>query len=307
MAGGRVSDIVSMTEAGVDLVFNRAAKMPRRKYYSQIVWEMQQKKRTGNYHTMGDLGPAEEKAEADIINFDRVQENYETNITSTTKSKGVEASLEQLEYDLERVVESRFGAGLMRVMQTYKEKVCANLYNDAFTTTGADGVYQIDDDHPLQNSALENDNLATGALTPDNLIAAKNKFNMIYDQAGDFFDTEPTHLLINKNKLFTALMILESQLMAMELSNNKNVVEDAMPLKIVVNPYIDYTVATGVSPWFLLDRTLTDAGAVLQKKRGMWLKTWWENNNQVFRGAALEMYGAGIISPGYGIVGSTGA
>ena len=44
MAGGRVSDIVSMTEAGVDLVFNRAAKMPRRKYYSQIVWEMQQKK-----------------------------------------------------------------------------------------------------------------------------------------------------------------------------------------------------------------------------------------------------------------------
>ena len=304
---GRVADIVSMTEAGVDLVFNRAAKMPRKKYYSQIVWEIQQKKRVGNYHTIGDIGPAEEKTEADLINFDRILENYETNITSTTKAKGMEASLEELEYDLERVVESRFGAGLLKVMQTYKERACADLYNDAFATTGADGQYQIDSDHPLQNSALENDNLATGALTPDNLIAGQQKFNFIYDQAGDFFDTEPTHLLVNRNKLWTVLMILESQLMAMELSNNKNVVEGGGGLKVIANPYIAYNVSTGVSPWFMLDRTLTDAGAVLQKKRGVWLKTWWVNENAVFRAAAMEMYGVGIISPGYGMVGSTGA
>ncbi|MFA6977435.1 MAG: hypothetical protein WC194_12060 [Mesotoga sp.] len=305
--GTRVIDIQSMTEAGVDLVFNRAAKMPRKTYYSSIVTELSQVKKTGNYHTIGNIGRAEEKDEGDIINFDRIKENYETNITSTTKSKGVEATLEALEYDLERVVEATFGTPLLRVMQTYKERECADLYNDAFATTGADGVYQIDDDHPLQNSALVNDNLATGALTPDNLIAAKNKFNFIYDQAGDYFDTEPTHLLIHKNKLFVALQILESQLMAMELSNTKNVVEDVMPIKVVVNPYIDYATATDVSPWFLLDRTLTDAGAILQKKRGTWLKTWWVNENQVYRGAALEMYGVGIISPGYGIVGSTGA
>lgn len=307
MAATYVSNIESMTEAGVDLVFNRAAKMPRKKYYASIVTEIAQKKKIGNYFTIGDLGAAEEKDEGDVINFDRIEENYETNITSTTKSKGVAATLEALEYDLERVVEATFGAPLMRKMLVYKEREVADLYNDAFTTTGADGEYQIDSDHPLQNSALENDNLATGALTPDNLIAGKNKFNFIYDQSGEFFDTEPTHLLIHKNKYFTALMILESQLMAMELSNNKNVVEGAMPIKVVVNPYIDYTTATDVSPWFLIDKTMTDAGAILQKKRGVWLKTWWVNENQEYRGAALEMYGVGIISPGYGLVGSTGA
>ncbi len=307
MAGTRVSDIQSMTEAGVDVVFNREAKMPRKKYYSQIVTELQQKKKVGNYHTIGNIGPAEEKDEGDLINFDRIQENYETNITSTTKSKGVEATLESLEYDLERVVNATFGAPLMRVMQTYKEREVADLYNDGFTTTGADGVAVFANDHPLQRSALVNDNLASGALTPDNLIAAKNLFNFIYDQAGDFFDTEPTHLLVHPNKLYQALQIMQSQLMAFELSNTKNVVNDVMPIRIVANKYLDYTVATDISPWFLLDRTLTDAGAILQTKRGIFLKTWWENNNQVYRGAALEMYGTGVISPGYGIVGSTGA
>lgn len=306
MAGTRVSDIQSMTEAGVDMVFNRAAKMPRRKYYPQIVTEITQKKKVGNYHTIGNIGPAEEKIEADIIVFDKIQENYETNITSTTKSKGVEASMESLEYDLENVVNATFGTPLLRVMQTYKERVCANLYNHAFTTTGADGQYQIDSDHPLQNSALVNDNLATGALTPDNLVLAKQMFNSIYDQAGDFFDTEPTILLIHPNKLHTALAILESSLVAFELSNTKNVTQEDMPIRIVTNKYLDYS-STGVSPWFLIDGTLDDAGAILQKKRGLWLKTWWENNNQVYRAAAMEMYGVGIISAGYKIVGSTGA
>jgi hypothetical protein len=130
-------------------------------------------------------------------------------------------------------------------------------------------------------------------------------FNTIYDQAGDFMDTEPTHLLIHPNKLHIALQILESTLMAFELTNTKNVSQDVMPIKLITNKYLDYS-STGVSPWFLIDKALDDAGAILQKKRGIFLKTWWENNNQVYRAAAMELYGVGIVSPGYQIVGSTG-
>lgn len=303
----RISDITRLTEAGVDMVFNRAAKMPRRKYYSQIVTEVQQKRRIGSYNTVGNIGPATEKPEADTLTFDRIQHYLETNITSRTVGKAVEASLESLEYDLENVVNKTFGVPLMRVMQNFKEKEIADLYNDAFSTTGADGVYEIDDDHPLQNSTSENSNLASGALTPDNFIAGKNMFNSIYDQAGQFFDTEPTHLLIHPNKQYIALQILESALMAFELSNTKNVTNDVMPIRLLVNKYLDYNSSTHVSPWFLLDKTMDDAGAILQTKRGIWLKTWWENNNAVYRGMALEMYGSGIVSPGYGIVGSPGS
>jgi len=303
----RISDITRLTQAGVDMVFNRAAKMPRRKYYAQIVTEVQQKRRIGSYNTVGNIGPATEKPEADTLTYDRIQHYLETNITSRTVGKAVEASLESLEYDLENVVNQTFGTPLMRVMQNFKEKEIADLYNDAFATTGADGVYLIDDDHPLQNSTSVNSNLASGALTPDNLITAKNMFNSIYDQAGQFFDTEPTHLLIHPNKQYTALQILESSLLAFELSNTKNVTNDVMPIRIITNKYLDYNSSTNVSPWFLLDKMLPDAGAILQTKRSLWLKTWWENNNAVYRAMALEMYGSGIVSPGYGIVGSPGS
>ena len=304
---GRVSDIIRMTEDGVDLIFNKAAKTPQQKYYPNIVWEKKNDKRIGTYDTIGDLGAAEVKAEGSAWQFDNFEQGYETTITVETVGKGVEVSMEELEDDLYGVVNSRFGAGLFRVLLSRKEKACADLYNDAFTNTGADGVALIAATHPLVNSASVNDNLATGALTTENFIAAKMKFNSIYDQAGIFFDTSPTHLLIHPNKIYTALAILESNLMAFELSNTKNVANDVMPVRVVTNNYLHYTAATGVSPWFLLDRKLQDAGAVLQVKKGLTLKTWWEDDNEVFRGTLHERYGTGIVSPGYGIVGSTGA
>ena len=307
MAGTRLSNITKLTTDTADLVFNRAVKAPARKYYTQIVTEVTEPKRIGNYVTVGDLGQAQVKGEGDAIVYDKIQDNYSTAITSQTVVKGVEASMESLEYDMENVVKNRFGAPLVKKLINYKEREVADAYNDAFTSTGADGVAIISASHPLQSSPLVNDNLATGALTPDNLIAAKNKFTFIYDQAGEYFDSEPTHLLIHKNKLYTAMQIFQSQLMAFELSNTKNVVNDTIPLTIVVNPYLDFNVSTGVSPWFLLDKTMTDAGCILQTKKGIMLDTWWEKNNQVFRGSATELYGVGFISPGYGLVGSTGA
>lgn len=307
MAGTRLSNITKLTTDTADLVFNRAAKAPTKKYYEQIVTERTEPKRIGNYVTIGDLGQAQIKGEGDVIVYDKIQDNYSTAITSQTIVKGVEASMESLEYDMENVVKNRFGSPLVTRLINYKERAVADAYNDGFTSTGADGVAIFSATHPLQSSVLVNDNLATGALTPENLIAAKNKFTFIYDQAGEYFNSDPTHLVIHKNKLYTALQIMQSQLMAFELSNTKNVVNDTVPLSIVVNPYLDYTVSTGVSPWFLIDKTMQDAGCILQTKKGVMLDTWWEKNNQVFRGTATEMYGVGFVSPGYSVVGSTGA
>jgi hypothetical protein len=307
MAGTRVSDITRLTEAGVDMIFNKSAKMPRKKYYTQIVTEKQQTKKIGNYDTIGDIGPAQDHVEADAIVFDRIQENYRTSITSTVKVKGVEASMESLIFDLQGVVKNRFGAAPLRVLQTRKEREVADAYNDAFTDTGADGVAIIAATHPLQNSASVNNNLATGALTPENLIKAKNMFNGLLDQAGDYYDSDPTHLLIHPNKLYIALQILQSQLVAFELSNTKNVANDVMPIRIITNKYLDYNNTTEVSPWFLLDKSMDDAGCILQTKRGLVMKTWWEDNNLLFRAAVTEIYGVGMVSPGYGLFGSTGA
>lgn len=308
MANGRMSDITRLTEAGTTLIFDSQAKMPRQKMYPQICKEVKEQKLIGLYDTLGAIGPAAVKVEGNDIPFDSVEQGYQTTITSKTVAKGVTATREKLEYDLYGEINKKFGAPLMRVMQQFKEKEIADLYNDGFaTTTGADGVYIFSASHPLVNSDSLNNNLATGALTTDNLIKAKNMFIDIKDQAGQQFDTYATSLLINDKQQYRAMQILESQLVAFEVSNTKNVTNALMPVKVIANRYIDYNISTDVSPWFLLDDTLEDAGAILQTNKALYLETEWLKASQVYRGMCFERYGSGIISPGYGIIGSTGA
>ena len=305
MADTRVSDIARMTEAGVNEVFYASAKKPRVLEYKPICREVKGDKQICKYDSLGAIGPAVTKAEGDTITFRKLEQAYETTIESTTKTNGVMASIEALKYDLKGVVEKTFGEPLVRTMITLKEKAVADVYNDAFTTNGADGVPLISNSHPLVNSALLNDNLLTGEMSTTTIVAAKNMFNRIYDQAGELFDTAPTHLLIHPNKLYLALQLLNSQLMALELSNTKNVLQDVHALKIVTNRYLDYNTSTDASPWFLLDKTL-DAGVVLQNFEALNIDKWFEPEDLSFRGVAWEMYGVGCIAPGYAVVGSLG-
>ena len=53
--------------------------------------------------------------------------------------------------------------------------------------------------------------------------------------------------------------------------------------------------------------TLTDAGVILQQEGGTELKSWEDNNTGTVRAVASEWYAAGAVSPGYGIVGSSGS
>jgi hypothetical protein len=96
--------------------------------------------------------------------------------------------------------------------------------------------------------------------------------------------------------------------MAWELSNTKNSIQEVFPIKIIENKYLDYNLTTDVSPWFMLDKGITDAGCVLQIKKGLSLKTWYEHDElDALKGSAYEIYGVGFTCPGYAVVGSTGA
>ena len=307
MATTRLADLSNLILAGSDEVFNKASKAPRRQYWKEICREEQQEKRTGNYDTVGNLGAATEHNEESAIVFDKIEYNNRTSIISKVYEKGVKATLESTEFDLYDVVKRQFGEPLVNVMNNKKERIVAAVWNGVFTDTGADGVALASDSHPLKNNLLlVNDNLITGALSTEKIKEAKNRFNFIYDQAGEYFDTMPTHLLIHPNKMFQALELLNSVLMAWELTNTKNSLQDVMPIKIIQNKYLTYAVAADVSPWFLLDKNLTDAGCVLQTKKGLTLKTWFENEDLSLKGIAYEIYGAGMVAPGYGFIASAG-
>ena len=307
MAGTRVADISpDLVEAVVDELFNAAMQSERRMYYANCVREVTVNKRTGTYLTLGALRPAAERFEADNYDFQRVRQGNKTQLTATTRGIAVEASMETLEDDLYGYVDNSFGEPMVDRMHQLRERLVADAYNGVFSNTGADGVAICADSHPLLETALfVNDNLASGEINATNLKNAKLMFNWIYDQAGEYYETAPTDLIVHPQKTYYLIELLESNLLAHELSNNTNSIQSYLPSRIVPNKYLSYITSTGVSPWHLIDKNIK-AGCVLQWRKKLSLKTWWENNNDVFRGTARERYAVGFVAPGYGIISSPG-
>jgi hypothetical protein len=131
-----------------------------------------------------------------------------------------------------------------------------------------------------------------------------NQYSLIKNQAGNRYPTKATHLLVNTLEQFTVYELLQSQLLARELSNTINSLKLA-PLGIIFNDYIDH-VSDGdtYSPWFTLDKTIKDAGCVYQYRGGMNVETELNFLNKNTESTCEEEFAVAFVSPGFGIVAS---
>lgn len=306
MAGGRSANITNLKKAEINFVFNEAAKVPQERQYEQIVTKVNEPKEVGTYLTVGDVGNATLHTEGAAYTYEGISEDWKTEITIKTYGKGVIATRKQMKDDQTMSVNGMFGTKLIRSMIETKEQVCADLYNDGFATLMADGVYVFSATHPLSNSAKVNKNLVTGALSVDNLKSGFNQFSMIYNQAGNRFPTKATHLLANTMQQFTITELLQSQLMAYQMSNTINSLK-GQALGIILNDYIDHTgKGDSYSPWFLLDKSIDRAGAILQYRGGMTIETEVDFDTKDTKSTCEEEFAGAFVSPGYGVVASQG-
>jgi phage major head subunit gpT-like protein len=295
--------------AGSTAIFEKNVKIPAKEYWREIATVVPEDKQVGNYDTLGNLGPAKKHDEESAGSYDKIRYNNRTNITSYVWEKKVKVTLEANIFDQYGVVEKQFGAPLIKTLRDLKERNVAGVYNDMFTSTGADGVYYASASHPLLDSPKLNNNLMTGALSTDNIKKMQNMFHSIYNQAGELHGTRATHLLVNEDKQFQVFELLNSALMPWELSNTTNSLEMNGKIKVVLNPYLTIasTGADPVAPWFMLDMSLDKAGVIMQTKQGLKLRNWLEDDDLTLRGTAYEVYGVGQVASGYGVIASTGA
>jgi phage major head subunit gpT-like protein len=307
MAGGRSSDIPSLIVAGITFCFNEEAKKDRVKQYEQIVTKIAEEKAVGHYESAGDIGIAALHTEGDEYTFEGIDEAYGTDITTLTYGKGAYATRKQMKDDQTRTVKN-IAQKLVLSAHKKKEQVCADAYNDGFATSMSDGVYVFSNTHPLTNATGQyNDNLVTGALTVDNFKAGINQFSLIKDHAGTIYPTKATHLLANTMQQFTIVELLQSSLLAFELSNTVNSLNKVAPLGVILNDYIDHTSkGDSYSPWFLLDKTLEKAGCYMQYRGGMQLETEINFKTKNWEYTVEEEYAVAFVSPGYGVIASQG-
>jgi len=307
MAGGRSADIsyLKKARASINFVFNEAAKVPQEQQWPQIVTKVNQPLEVGTYLTVGDVGNAALHVEGDAYTFEGISDDWKTELTIQTYGKGVFATRKQMKDDQTMSVNGMFGTKLIQSMIQVKEQVCADAYNDGFATSMADGVYVFSSTHPLSNAVGKyNDNLITGALSTEGIKEGVNQFNLIKNQAGNRYPTKATHLLVNTMEQFTVYELLQSQLLARELSNTVNSLK-LSPMGVIFNDYIDHTGdGDTYSPWFLLDKTIKDAGVVYQYRGGMMVETELNFLNKNTESTCEEEFVVGFVSPGYGCVGS---
>jgi len=311
MAGGRSADITNLKKAraSINWVFNEAAKVPQEQEWPAIVTKVSEEKEVGTYLTVGDIGNATLHTEGDAYTYEGLSEDWKTELTIQTYGKGVIATRKQMKDDQTMSVKGMYGTKLIRSMIETKEQIVADVYNDGFSTAMADGVYVFSNTHPLSNAPGKyNDNLITGALTTDNIKAAVNQFSLIKNQAGNRYPTRATHLLVNAMEQFTVYELLQSQLMAYELINTVNSIGKVNPFGVILNHYIDHTTdGDTYSPWFMLDKTIPDAGCVYQYRGGMNVETETDFDTKDYKSTCEEEYVVGAVSPGFGMIGSQNA
>jgi len=180
------------------------------------------------------------------------------------------------------------------MVETREEQVAA-VVDGVFTTVSADGKYYADDDHPLdtdKTSAVNDNLMAAGAITPDSISIGCNMFNDIKDFAGNHFKTKARAILAHANNQTLIQSIYQSNLKALELSNTKN----ALPsLQQIYGTYISKTY------WHLLDTMIPSF--IFQRREG--LKPF-EDQDKIstlnYYWAMIERYRAAQINCGFGHV-----
>lgn len=295
---GMRADVSRFLAEGLDYIFMENLKKGADAIFKKCSTNMSILSAVGTYDGYGNLPTAQVLEEGDEIVYNAFEQAYQTTVTNDTYAVAFKMSNRELKDQLYKEVLARAKNNELgkSIISKQNEDIAA-IWDAVFTSTGADGVYYASASHPLVSSTSLNDNLAdSSVITPDAIIAAKNKFNGVRDYAGKLMDTMPDAILCHANQEATVLAILQSTLKAQENSNTKNTVPSLRP---IFNKYLSE------APWHILDTSIPSV--IWQDRSGM---ESYFNQDEI---ATLNWYynasingKAAQINPGFGHVSSLG-
>jgi hypothetical protein len=196
------------------------------------------------------FGLAPVKPQGSGINYDTEAQGAITRYTHVAYALGYIVTFEELRDNLYEVVSKRRAQQLAFSMRQSKENVCANVYNNAFSSSyvGGDGVSMINSAHPTLNGNQSNV-LTTAAdlseLAIEDMII---QVMQMTNNRGMKISGLPQSLHVPPNLWFEAERIYKSVLQNDTSNNAINVLKatSAFPKGIKVNHYFSSQTA-----WFI--------------------------------------------------------
>ena len=157
------------------------------------------------------LGIAPIKAEGQAISEDEGGEFWSSRFVHVTAALKFALTQEALEDNLYKDLGATYTTELMRAMNETEEVLSANVFNNAFTANGGDGVPLISTAHPLWGGGTYSNKLATPADLAESSI--EDMLVMIRTAVNDRglpIALNPTQLIHGPSNVFNAVRLLRS-------------------------------------------------------------------------------------------------
>ncbi len=179
--------------------------------------------------------------------FSQMFQGFQQEYLHLTYSIGAVVTREMVEDDLYNQI-SQIPRLLAESMRQTEEIVATNVLNNAFATTGPDGVALISSAHPLVGSGATGTNTPTNAadLTQTSLEQGIIDVKDFRDDQSLRLNTSVEKLVTGRSYFFTARKILETQYETTTANNDVNVISN-MSIKPVTTNFI-----TDQDAWFLM-------------------------------------------------------
>jgi hypothetical protein len=216
------------------------------------------------------LGLASVIGEGQSIMYDSDAQSYLTRYTHVTYGLGFIITRIMVEDDLYDVAAQKRTRQLAFSMEQTKERIAANVYNNAFSGSylGGDGVSMVNASHPLKSGGTQSNTLSTAAnLSEAALEQARIDIRRFKNDRGHFIKVTPTVLVIPPELEFEATRILKTSGANRSRVGTSNNDVNALNLMgeysdIAVNRFLSSTTA-----WFV--RTNAPDGMKHWKRRAM--------------------------------------
>lgn len=290
------SDIARAMYIGTKEVFMDNLKKQAEEQWKSYATIKSSDKMEETYDSVGNLKPADIKAEGAPVIYGEIKEAYETTVKNETVANGFAVTMEAQEDEKWGIVPETKVSELARTMISKRETSVAKIWDDVTTAIGADGVAYAAATHPLLNTAGTNDNLVSKVFDINSYQEAVQKFNHWKNHYGDKFPTTPSAILAHRDRQTNIFAMLQSSLLPFENTNTKNTIPQ---LKTIFSSYIN---ALQVH---ILDEGIDSA--IFQRRKG--LKDGYhydEKDTFNFYYNVHERYKAAMINPGFGFVTITG-
>lgn len=195
--------------------------------------------------------PTESEDESELP-YVQVSPKYDTTFSLVNYRSAVKITRTLMETDQFGVARDMLG-GLFKSSQRHDEYQFADVFNNAFSTTGADGVALFSDSHTHADSLAGTwDNLNTASdITPDAYFNMRLNMRNRTDEKGNICPLKLDQMVVCADKERRAREVIGSDHTADVDLNNINPFKNEVQLKV-------WDWLTSTTCWFGLDSSRTD-------------------------------------------------